>query len=93
MTPKEIKALSPVERIAGYLLVECKLIAILARLRKNGRSDETWTIEEEAEWEDACDQVDPWAYALSEEELEAIKPITCYLSSIGRGEWPLNLIA
>jgi len=84
-------ALSPVERVAGYLYHSAKLAMVGAKIRKGGREDSTWTKEEDAEWDAACDELDGWWYAMSDEEKEAIKPADSIIASITRGEWPLEL--
>jgi hypothetical protein len=83
-------ALSPVERVAGYLYHSAKLAMVGAKLRKDNREDDTWTKEEDAEWEAAAEELDGWWYAMSEEEKTAIEPADLILGSITRGEWPLE---
>lgn len=90
MTAAEIAKLEPCERVAGYLLYSSKLAVILSRLRKNGRRDETWTEEETKEWELACDDLDPWWYALSTEDQDALLPAQVVIAAASNGEWPLK---
>jgi hypothetical protein len=88
MTKEEIKNLTTVERIAGFVAASAKLAAVGAKLRKNGRQDETWTKEEEAEWDAAADEIDPWWYSLSPVEMDSVRPIEVVFASITNGEWP-----
>ena len=90
MTKEEIRNLSPVERVAGYLLASAKLAAIGAKLR-NHKDDADWTEDEEAEWGAAADELDPWWYGMSKEEHDAVEDMTAMFGSITRGEWPLSL--
>lgn len=90
MTKEEIRNLTPVERVAGFLVLSAKLATVGAKLRKNGRSDDTWTAEEETEWYEVCDQMDIWYYSLSDDERDAIRPVELILGSITRGEWLRN---
>lgn len=86
----KLEQLSPVERVAGYLHLTTKLAMVGARLRKDNRDDSTWTLEEEEEWYSICDELDPWWYALSDEERKTIEPANLIIASITRGEWPLD---
>lgn len=88
MTITEMKALPAPERMAGYLLCSAKLAALGARLRKNNRADDTWTDEEDAEWDAISDEMDYWFYALSDEERTLLDPIETFFSSLTRGEVP-----
>lgn len=83
---KKVSELSPSERVAGYLFYSTKLAMIGARLRKDNRADESWTVEEEQEWDDCCDELDGWWYALSKEEREFIEPAQLVISVLTRGE-------
>ncbi len=78
--------LSSSERIAGYLFYSSKLAMLGAKLRKDNREDETWTSDEEKEWDIICDEIDPWFYSLSQEERNAIKGVEEVLSKLTRGE-------
>ena len=90
MNRQQIEALTPCERLAGYMLVSSKLAALGARLRKDGRKDSTWTIEEDEEWYNACIETDPWWFAMSEEEQEAIKKIEVFMADLTCARWPLT---
>jgi hypothetical protein len=92
MTLKEeiarIQALPATERVAGYLARNASLAEFGARLRANNRPDSDWSEAEIAQWGALCDELDAWAYALSDEEIRAIEPASLILSSLCRGEWP-----
>lgn len=78
--------LSSSERIAGYLFYSCKLAMLGAKLRKEGRQDESWTEEENKEYDAVGDEIDLWWYSLSEEEIEVIEPIEVMLAKLTLGE-------
>lgn len=88
---KEIEELSPPERISGYLYYSAKLSMLGAKLRKDNRDDSSWTPEEEEEWETIGEEIEPWWYALSKEEKEAISAVEIIMGSLTRGEWPVDL--
>lgn len=73
-------------RLAEYVKYYSELVAILARLRLDGRKDSEWTDEEELAWERQADAMDSWWYALTEDEREFVKPIIEKLSPIANGE-------
>jgi hypothetical protein len=91
MNSEEIRKLTPQERIAGFMARDARVAEIGCKLRSH-KEDEEWTPEEEKEWDDACDDLDPWWYALSEEEHAAIKEIYLVFSQLARGEWPINIL-
>lgn len=78
--------LSSSERIAGYLFYSAKLAVLGSKLRKNGREDETWTLDEEKEWDTICDEIDPWWYALTEEDKKVLEPVEEILGLITRAD-------
>jgi hypothetical protein len=78
--------LSSSEKIANYLYYSTKLARLGAKLRKDNRKDETWTLAEEEEWDAICDEIDPWFYSLSQEERDSIKNVEEVLSRLTRGE-------
>ena len=88
MTREEIKALTPVERVAGFVLASAKLAVVGARLRKDGRQDDTWTDEENAEWDNAADEIDPWSHALTEEDRKHLWNIEHTFACITNVQWP-----
>lgn len=97
MNTEEIKKLTPQERVAGYLARDAKLAEIGCRLRvrhhhESTDYDEKWTPEEEKEWDDACDDIEPWFYALSDEEKQQIWEIVLVFSQLARGEWPISVL-
>ena len=79
---EEIEKLSSCERIAGYLFYSSKLAMVGARLRKNNRSDFSWTPEEHEEWDSVCDEVEPWWYALSDEEHAALSDVEVFMAKL-----------
>ena len=92
-TDEEIKSLTPLERMAGYLLVQAKLAMVGAQLRHKYHdvktsNSEGWNEEEERRWDEIADELDPWFYATSEEEKIAISPATEILGYLTRAEWP-----
>lgn len=88
-----IELLTPGERIAGYLQLSSALAVLGAGLRKGGREDETWSEEEQQRWDAATDALDPWWYAMSDEEKAAIQPVELVLAQITRGEWDVSVPA
>lgn len=90
MQKKDIALLTSCERLAGYMLVSSKLAVIGARLRKDGREDHTWSEAEIEEWDKACDEIDPWWFALSEEEKEGLKNIEVFMADLTCARWPLT---
>lgn len=90
MKVEEIKALHPAIRLAGYLFRSARLSEIGARLRTKYPDDkDDWSEEEWNEWDAACDEIDPYFYALNQEEKEAVKAADLTLASLCRGEYPL----
>jgi hypothetical protein len=92
-TDEEIKSLTPPERMAGYLLLNCKLAMLGARLRHKYRdvktpNSEGWNEEEEKQWDDIADELDNWYYAMSREERVAVYPAIDTLGYLTRAEWP-----
>lgn len=86
MNFEEIVELTSTERIANYLFYLTKLAALGARLRKDERPDESWTVEETKEWDDVCDELEPWCYALSDREREAVDFVEEFVVKLMRGE-------
>ena len=82
MTKEEIEALTSCERLAGYMIASSKLAMIGARLRKNGRDDKIWSVDENKEWDEAADELDPWWYSLTSEEMEKVKEIEVFMADI-----------
>lgn len=83
-----IKALSPQERMAGYLVRVARLAELGVKLRL-AKEDNEWTEEESKEWENICDEIDPWFYALTNEENIYLGKICNDLfSALARGEMP-----
>jgi hypothetical protein len=87
---KEIEALTPAERLSGYLLVSAKLAVLGSRLRKGGRADRTWTQKENDEWDAIVDEMNPWHYALSESEKEVLSKVDIFIAALTCGEYPPN---
>lgn len=88
MTTEEIIKLPKIVRLAGYLSNLAKLDEYGAKLRTKYDKDESWTREDEKEWDDLCDLNDPWHYALSSEEHQLLEPIVLFMSCLCRGEDP-----
>jgi hypothetical protein len=92
MKREEVKKLTPQERVAGYLARSARITEIGARLRvKYGGDDTSWTAEEEAEWDAACDETDPWWEAMTPEEQAVTRQMAPLFGALGRGEnmpWP-----
>jgi len=84
----EIEKLTPQERVAGYLALLAKLSEIGARLRTKYNDDE-WTDEEQAEWDACTDELDPWFYAMKEDEKKAVQVVDSILGPLTRAEWPI----
>lgn len=82
-----IRALPKVQRLAGYLARLAALDEVGARFRTN-KEDEEWTEEEHNEWDKYCDELDPWWYALSEEEKCSVNYVENYMACLCRGELP-----
>jgi hypothetical protein len=78
----KIKLLTPSERLAGYLFTSAKLAVFGARVRKNDKDDKNWPPEEIEEWDSLANEIDPWFYALTEQELQLLKPIESIIASI-----------
>lgn len=87
---EEIKKLPPSLRVAGYLARSARHAELGARLRLNGRPDESWTPEEDAEWDRLCDEIDPWWYAMTDEDKAEARKVDLYLASLCRGEYPME---
>jgi hypothetical protein len=83
---QEIRLMPQNLRLAGYLLVEAKLTCLLSELRLNYDDDKNWPEEDEKKYEDLCDELDPWWYALSEEEKAFLQPITIRHAVLSNGE-------
>ena len=88
MTREEISKLSDVERLAGYLLASAKLAAFGAKVRKDDRPDSSWTKEEEDEWDQLADDLDSWAYSLSEKDKKILKKIEWFVADLTCGLYP-----
>jgi len=67
----EIKKMHPSVRMGGYLKHNALLCEYGAKLR-SVKEDEEWTEEESEEWDRLCDELDPWFYALTDKEREAL---------------------
>ena len=87
MTEEEIKCLHPAIRIAGYLTRNAALSEYGAKLR-TVKQDEEWTEEENTEWDRLCDQVEPWWYAMSDDERNWLRRegVENILGKLCRGE-------
>lgn len=79
---QKIKDLTSCERLAEYMIASSKLAMVGARLRKNNRDDKTWTTDENKEWNDAADELDPWYYSLTTEEKDKVKKIEIFMADI-----------
>ena len=93
MNVEQIKQLPKILRLIGYLsrsskLSECGAKLRLAHIHEATDADERWTDEEEAEWDNLCDNVNPWWEALSNEEKILLKPLECFMACLCRGEDP-----
>jgi len=93
VTQQEIAALPKILRLAGYLSRMAAADEVGARLRlahakESTDHDEKWTAEEEAEWERVTDEIDPWWYALTEEEKVLLNPVSVFTACLCRGEDP-----
>ena len=73
--------------LAEYLRLNVELARLGAELRKDGRADETWTPEEESQWERIVEPASDLSYDLTAEEKRAIAPVELLLAEICRGEW------
>lgn len=87
---EKIKKLSSPERIAGYLFYSSKLAMCGARIRKDNRTDYSWTPEEEEEWYSICDDLESWWYALSDEEHTALDAVEIFMAKLTRAESVLD---
>ncbi len=74
------------EIIARYLMHSARLAVLGSTIRKDNRSDESWTKEESDEWDAICDDIDPWWYALSEEDKKKIDCVQEVMSKLTCGE-------
>ena len=83
---EEIKKLPQNIRLAEYIIRDAKLALVGAKLRMNGREDETWTEEEVKEWEEAVEEQEPYWYALSEDERGFLRDINRDLAVLCCGE-------
>lgn len=88
MTEKTVDTRSLPERLAHYLMLEAKHAMVGARLRANGRADESWTAQENEEWEAATDELETAYYALSSEERDFVGAASLILGALCRGEVP-----
>jgi len=93
MTQQEIAVLPKILRLAGYLsrlavADECGARLRLAHKHESTDYDEKWTPEEEAEWERLTDAIEPWWYALSDEEKKLLNPVEVFMAHLCRGEDP-----
>ena len=93
----KIEEMTPQERIAGYVKTCSDLALLGAKLRtkyKDVRTDyyEGWTQEEEAEWDNLCGFIEPYFYALTEEEKQYLQDIGFenLMGQLTRGENPLE---
>ena len=90
MTRYEILQLSPPERLAGYLLVKSRLAVLGARLRKDDRQDDTWSVDEVFEWEAISDEIDDWNLCLSPQDIVVLQNIEWFVSDLTCGVYPNN---
>lgn len=93
MTEEEIKILTPNLRILGYLkrlfaLNECELKIKTKYQIFDGTWQSKTGIEENAAWKSLLEDLMPWWYALTLEELESIEPIEKTGQSLTSNEYP-----
>lgn len=96
MTRNQISALSPQERVAGYLVHSAKLAELGARLRTKYKDvsddyNEGWNAEEEDEWDRHADELEKWFYELTQDEIHVVKYVEKVLSPLTRAEWPIEI--
>lgn len=82
---KEIQDMHQNLRLVGYIVRNTKLTEYLATLRLK-KDDEEWTDAEAEKWEDLCEEIEPWWYALSKEEQDFLKPINTITAILANGE-------
>lgn len=85
---KRISALPKQIRLAGYLKRLAELDEWGAILRTGKDGNDKWSPEDEQKWDDLCDGMDAWFYALSAEEHELLRPIVNFMACLCRGEDP-----
>ena len=85
---KEIAKLPKQIRLAGYLKRLAELDEWGAILRTGKDDSDKWSPEDEKKWDDLCDELDAWFYAVTPEEHELIRPITNFMACLCRGEDP-----
>jgi hypothetical protein len=86
---EEIKAMTPAQRVAGYLVRVAAVAECGAKLRAIHANDDDWTDDEESEWDEVRNATMTWFDAMSDEELEACETFDNALATLCRGEWPL----
>jgi len=87
----QISKLSPQERMAGYLARSSEHAVVGARIRKDGRDDWSWSIEESDEFDTAGEAIDPWWEALSAKERKAVEPAALIIARLCRADpFPWN---
>ena len=84
-TIEEIRALPQNLRIAGFLKLSAVLNEYAAELRL-AKDDSEWTDEESKKWDELADELDGWWWAMSQEEIEFIRPISVRTAIIACGE-------
>jgi hypothetical protein len=72
-------------RLAGYLRHNSELTECLAELRLT-KEDEAWTDEDDKKVEYLRDALDPWWYALSEEEKDFLLPLDLVHAALACGD-------
>ena len=87
MKVQEIRELSKVVRLAGYIARLAAFDEMGAKISAR-KEDEQWTTEENTEWEKMCDEFDAWHYGLSVQEHETIAPISTFMAYLCHGEDP-----
>lgn len=72
-------------RLAEYLKVLAENTVIGARLRTS-KQDEEWTEEDKQLWESSCEKMEPYWYALSENDRKVLRVVMELTGSLCRGE-------
>lgn len=85
---KRIAALPKQIRLAGYLKRLAALDELGAILRTGKPFDDKWSPEDDQKWENCCNELEAWGFALTVEERELLKPISSFMACLCRGEDP-----
>jgi len=85
----EIRELPQNLRLAGYIKRNAALTEHLAKLRLE-KEDNEWTDEDEAKWERLEEEVEPWWYALNEEDRRFLRTIEVRMAALANGEDVVN---